>query len=198
MTLRLERAAEILSELVRHFDEEYSREAHAHVDRLLAGESSTAPQASPFMETLSDFLRRYREGCISCGSLKAGVPRVLTRADEYGYRVQFCDGCWERISGAANKEFHEDYAFKSVSSPGAYVYYAVSGSLVKIGVTTKPPAVRAQEVGGKLAAWERGGLFREREMHARWAYLRRRGEWFKMSTALRAHVAKVASNQAAA
>lgn len=57
------------------------------------------------------------------------------------------------------------------------VYIAELGSLLKIGISIDP-ARRCRDLHARLLHTEPGGLKRERELHRRFAHLRRDGEFF--------------------
>lgn len=78
------------------------------------------------------------------------------------------------------------------------VYYAqAEDGLIKIG-TSLDPERRAAKVGGTLLATEPGGWPEERARHEEFDADRVRGEWFRPSGRLMAHVAALAPEQVAA
>lgn len=85
--------------------------------------------------------------------------------------------------------------------PRGCIYFieAVGTGFVKIGFTKQMAGLRLRELQTasphelKLLTWLEDFDRRESTVHARFAHLRHRGEWFKLDEALRAFIADVAA-----
>jgi len=73
------------------------------------------------------------------------------------------------------------------------VYYLRYGDRVKIGTTANPRQRLAAIWHDEVLAFERGDRTLERRRHAQFAEDRLGGEWFRLSPAVRDHVASVAA-----
>lgn len=97
---------------------------------------------------------------------------------------------WEHQDPKIAEELRAEGVAKR--NEGRWVYFAFGGGLVKIGCSANPwarvQALRTEVPGTVLAAKERGGFDRERELHETYADLRVRGEWFRYEGALRSYV----------
>jgi hypothetical protein len=87
-------------------------------------------------------------------------------------------------------------ACDGASSPGGYVYFVkvLGEDFVKIGTSTNPQDRLGSLIAGShraLAIWKviSGDKAVEKAWHKKWSHLRRNGEWFELSTALRKAIA---------
>lgn len=82
----------------------------------------------------------------------------------------------------------------SESTGFVYLYASADGRLVKIGYSTRLPAIRIQQLrsveplakGGKLLSWKHGSLATERKLHRIFRAFRFKGEWFERVAAIEA------------
>lgn len=83
-----------------------------------------------------------------------------------------------------------------------YVYFLRAGGFIKIGKTSGNPNSRIATLQTgcpfniELAAWEFGGLDREKELHCRFGGLRANGEWFRDEGELSEYVISLSGESA--
>jgi hypothetical protein len=110
------------------------------------------------------FQVRYRTGGRSTPLLSAGTFLTLAEA--------------EHIREKVSLEIARVRAPQPQRQRERLVYIAELGRLLKIGVSIDPER-RCRVLQAELLHVETGGFARERELHARFAHLRVRGEFFK-------------------
>lgn len=80
----------------------------------------------------------------------------------------------------------------------AWVYFVQAGDLVKIGHSSDPigrlEAIRTHNPDAELLAVERGGIRRERQLHADFASLRFKREWFHLRDELEEYVSSISKS----
>jgi len=109
-------------------------------------------------------------------------------SDHDGRRIEKVDRGWQILNYGNYRERRTQ-----TSSDGSYVYYALSGVHVKIGVSKNPWAraadMRTARPDTKIVAVESGGVDLERRRHKQFEADHVEREWFLYSDTIQSHIA---------